>query len=239
MIKTINDFKIEKVAQGTGLVRRITPADAQKFFGGRMCSPKQVQTLFKENPEIFHQTIRSVLNMGLCIARIKPLGETIKNGNIHITAKNDDEEREISIPAHKLVKAGKDLGVPNILKDERVFLLITGGYTIRQTGNTYTVVIDEAAISSLDRYIRIFSKVDFGFHSFAMDGLPLGKKDEERRYNHLDVMHWHIDSEIGTLLRGAIPFRVNYMFEFIRLDPIHHVVAGARIAAPYGILVNM
>jgi len=261
MKQTIRDFKVEKLTNNTGLVRGITPREARLFFGERMYDPKNVHNFLKKDQDLIRKHLPKVdspLYMGLGIARAN-LGNTVVKENVCVTETihwtDGDEKREIKIPTKELLKLGKECGVPDILKVQNAFLLVTGGYTIEQRDNAVTIVFDRTAIDSLNTCLKVY-KLPFKvnepgkkgfvdhFSNIAIDGMPFGKcLDGDPRQNYLDntlnTLHYFQDSGLGAILCGWAPHRVHYYFDYAVTNPFQNIVVGASMIHPFAILVDI
>ena len=201
----------ERAAPNIDLVRKITPAQALRFFGGRMFGPERVQRFAESNPAEFNRAIsRSSLFMGLAASPDEPLGNFIRNGNLDISIKFNEEQRRLIIPVDKLEKAGRRMNRPDILRIPSSLLLITGGCTIEQSDNTYTIVFDKKSLDNLAEYLRLCKKPRRGGWYGEIRGMPVGKestRDDSGSlyYRCLYDAHGSV-STLGTVQRGYYSF---------------------------------
>ena len=187
------NLKMEKVGANTNLVRNVTLAESRKLFGNKMLDPKQVHEFARTNPGTFQRIINQTnLHMGVAVSKKAPLGEFIKNGNLEITAQSEGEQRLLVIPESKLAK--------DVLTKENVILLVKSGYTIDQSGNTYTVVFDKEALECLGQHTQLFTKPLKDGWYVAVDGMPVGQASSSSDPN---VLYYYSFTDLGSVLRGV------------------------------------
>ncbi len=202
MTTTIKKLTRERVTPNVDLVRKITPAQARKFFGDRMYGPEQVQRFAKSNPVEFNRVIQKTsLFMALAASPDEPLGNFIRDGNLDISIELDEQEqRRLIIPADKLKKAGRDMNRPDILNIPSPLLLITGGYTIDQSGSTYTVVFDRESLDNLAQSLKLYDKPRFDCWHSEIGGMPVG--EASTRNNPDSLNYQYLYGAFGSVRRG-------------------------------------
>ena len=213
------NLKMEKVGANTNLVGNVTLAESRKLFGNKMLDPKQVHEFARTNPGTFQRIINQTnLHMGVAVSKKAPLGEFIKNGNLEITAQSEGEQRLLVIPESKLAK--------DVLTKENVILLVKSGYTIDQSGNTYTVVFDKEALECLGQHTQLFTKPLKDGWYVAVDGMPVGQASSSSDPN---VLYYYSFTDLGSVRRGDGVFLINFR---------RGVGVGSRFGVRRGVLVQ-
>ena len=195
-----NVFRTERVAKGVNLVRGVTLQEARAAFGNRMLEPERVHRFAQSEPEAFGRIIDSInFHTGVAVSKNRPLGEFVQGGVFRVSVKLGNEERIIEINEDKLVKAGKETDKPDILKRENSILLITGAYTIDQSGSAFTVVLDPKEMDNLAKYLRLYNKPSSDGWYEEIGGMPVGKASDS---NVSNALYYYISSELGSVRRG-------------------------------------
>ncbi len=235
-------FRIEKTKEpNIYSVSGMTLRMARAVFGNKLLGPKQVHQLAQFDPFCAGARFGNAIdlkdaptNMGIAVSKKEPLGTFLSNGNIVIAAKDSGEERLLTIPESKLVKAGQEMREPNIMKRENVILLINGGYTIDQSGNAHTIVLDEKSLDELHLYIRLFNRPQADGWYDEIEGMPVGAASSMFLK---PALYCILESDLGSVVRRS-PYEENPHSSGV-YDTMRTVAIGSFLDVPRVVLVQV
>ncbi|MCX6778417.1 MAG: hypothetical protein NT157_06060 [Candidatus Micrarchaeota archaeon] len=197
--------KVEIVAPGIGLVRKITARDAFAQFS--ILGPKPMNNLAKSNPEGFKRILdlHSQLFMGLSLAPEGPLGDYINSGKLRFSSERLGEKRNIEIPEKNLLRTGKT----NILTRRNPLLVITGGCVIERSGNEFSIAFDRRSLEHLADFIMLLTRPSSNGWYKSIMGMPVGKASYACDRDALYFYHFDSTVGLGCSKLGSI-WRGNY-----------------------------